>query len=239
MSKDAYYFPHDSNARHDPKIIAMTSVYGMVGYAWYWVIVEMLREQEGYRYSFKGKYAINSMAKEMDTDSEKANRFLEDCVKEFELLEIEDDMLSCPSLDKRMVRLDRRRSQAKSAANVRWSKKQPKESDDLDFTNEEVSEDKVNPEKIKNMEVLTNSIYFAFFSSELIQSEDFGDMKNIDIFLAKERDIAVDWMRSKGRKYKDYRAMFRNWIRRKLTEISNPKEDVKSNNPQLNNPYEK
>ena len=66
MSKDAYYFPHDSNARHDPKIIAMTSVYGMEGYAWYWVIVEMLREQESYRYSFKSKYAINSMAKEMN-----------------------------------------------------------------------------------------------------------------------------------------------------------------------------
>ena len=67
--------------------------------------------------------------------------------------------------------------------------------------------------------------------------ENFGDMKNIDVFLAKERDIAVDWMRSKGRKFKDYRAFFRNWIRRKLVELNNPKEEIKSNNPQLNNPY--
>ena len=48
MSKDAYYFPHDSNARHDPKIVAMTAVYGMAGYGYYWAIIEILREQKDY-----------------------------------------------------------------------------------------------------------------------------------------------------------------------------------------------
>jgi hypothetical protein len=234
MSKDAYYFPHDSNARHDPKIIAMTSVYGMEGYAWYWIIVEMLREQESYRYSFKSKYAINSMAKEMNTSADNAKAYIDDCVNEFELMEISDEMLSCPSLDKRMVRLDKRRAQARSAANARW-KKNTDDVDELSF--EEETKKEVDPKKVKTMEVLTNSIYFAFFSSELSESENFGDMKNIDVFLAKERDIAVDWMRSKGRKFKDYRAFFRNWIRRKLVELNNPKEEIKSNNPQLNNPY--
>ncbi len=30
--KDAYYFPHDCNARNDPKILALRSVFGAEGY---------------------------------------------------------------------------------------------------------------------------------------------------------------------------------------------------------------
>lgn len=233
MSKDAYYFPHDSNARHDPKITEMISVYGMEGYAWYWVLVEMLREQEGYSYSLKRKYALNSMARETHSDTETISKYISDCVEEFELFELTDEMLSCPSLDKRMARLDKRRVQAKAAANARWNKT---DSDELDFEEEPPKE--INPEKVKNMEVLTNSVYFAFLSQELIQSENFGSIKNADDFLSKERDKAVDWMRSKGKRYKDYRAMFRNWIRRKLEESNNGGTPYISTNPQLNNPYD-
>lgn len=30
--KDCYYFPHDSNARSDPKIMALIQKYGIEGY---------------------------------------------------------------------------------------------------------------------------------------------------------------------------------------------------------------
>jgi len=46
MKKDAYYFSHDSNARHDPNICEMRLNYGMEGYGLYWVMIEMMREQE-------------------------------------------------------------------------------------------------------------------------------------------------------------------------------------------------
>lgn len=231
MSKDAYYFPHDSNARHDPKITEMISVYGMAGYAWYWVIIEMLREQEGYRYSFERKYALNAMAREMQCSVDEAERYIEDCVEEFELFALEDKMPWCPSLDKRMQRLDRRRERAKKAANARWNKTKIEE---LEFDEEPK---KVNPEKVKSMEVLTNSLYFAYLCEELKESEDFSKINNVDKFLKAEKDVAVDWMRSKGKRYKDYRAMFRNWIRRKLNENKNG-ESFTSNNPQLKNPYD-
>ena len=52
--KDTYYFSHDSNANQDPKILAMRSVYGWEGYGWYWLLVEMLREQEDYRINIQG-----------------------------------------------------------------------------------------------------------------------------------------------------------------------------------------
>ena len=51
--KDAYYFSHDSNARHDPKILEMRAAYGAKGYGWYWMIIEILRDQEAYRIKVK------------------------------------------------------------------------------------------------------------------------------------------------------------------------------------------
>ena len=46
--KDAYYFPHDCNARNDPKILALRSVFGAEGYGVYWMLIEILREQPDY-----------------------------------------------------------------------------------------------------------------------------------------------------------------------------------------------
>lgn len=35
--KDAYFFSHDCNARNDPKILALRSVYGAEGYGVYFI----------------------------------------------------------------------------------------------------------------------------------------------------------------------------------------------------------
>ena len=53
MSKDAYYFPHDSNAASDPKIMLLTGEMGLEGYGIYWVLVEHLREQPDFRSMLK------------------------------------------------------------------------------------------------------------------------------------------------------------------------------------------
>ena len=47
--KDAYFFSHDCNARNDPKILALRSVYGAEGYGVYFMLVEILREQPEYQ----------------------------------------------------------------------------------------------------------------------------------------------------------------------------------------------
>ena len=48
MTKDAYYFPHDSNARHDPKIMALIAELSPLGYAYFFMLIEILREQSNY-----------------------------------------------------------------------------------------------------------------------------------------------------------------------------------------------
>ena len=48
MSKDAFYFSHDGNARNDDKMIAVRMKYGMEGYGIYFAIIERLRESCNY-----------------------------------------------------------------------------------------------------------------------------------------------------------------------------------------------
>ena len=49
MSKDAYYFSHDSNARNDQRIMKIRMKYGIEGYGIYFGIIEILREQTDYK----------------------------------------------------------------------------------------------------------------------------------------------------------------------------------------------
>lgn len=44
--KDAYYFPHDSNAIQDPKMMTLLSECGLPGIGMFWILVEILHQQE-------------------------------------------------------------------------------------------------------------------------------------------------------------------------------------------------
>ncbi|MBT9164561.1 MAG: hypothetical protein DDT23_00562 [candidate division WS2 bacterium] len=47
MKDNAYYFPHDYNARNDPKILQLRLRLGNEGYGIYWQLIEILHEQGG------------------------------------------------------------------------------------------------------------------------------------------------------------------------------------------------
>ncbi len=138
MSKDTYFFSHDAHARRDPKMIAMMSIYGVKGYGFFWILVEMMREQDGYKLVMDKKYSLTVIATELDIDNKDAEEFIDDCVNEFSLFKMVDGCLISDSLMARMKHLDDKRSQAKAAADARWKKKKKKEPVDLPFANVEV-----------------------------------------------------------------------------------------------------
>ena len=47
MSKDAYYFTHDSNAKDDPKCALLIDQLGMEGYGIYWMLIEVVERPTG------------------------------------------------------------------------------------------------------------------------------------------------------------------------------------------------
>lgn len=127
--KDAYYFSHDANARHDPKIIKMISAYGMEGYGWYWVIIEMLREQDNYKLSISDQGDIDVTASQTYSDSEKIKKYLDDCVKIFKLFKKTKKYLWSVSLLKRMKIMEEKREKACKAANIRWKRERERNAD--------------------------------------------------------------------------------------------------------------
>ena len=120
--KEAYYFSHDSNARYDEKMLQMRSVYRSEGYGWYWILIEMMRDANAFRLQYEGKYALKSIARELDTDEENVKKFIDDCIHEFLLFVLKDGFFYSESLLRRMADVEAKREKARKSANVRWER---------------------------------------------------------------------------------------------------------------------
>jgi len=133
--KEAYYFSHDSNARHDPKITAMRGVYGSEGYGWYWMLIEMMRESQGYKLDMHSKYAFNAFALQLHGDSKRIEEFIRDCIHEFDLFEADETHFWSASLLRRMEIREQKSEARRKAAKARWDKeKQPSEDSEENAT---------------------------------------------------------------------------------------------------------
>ncbi len=112
--KDAYYFPHDSNARNDPNILLLRAQYGSEGYGNYFMIVEMLREEGGYRMPLK-KNTYASIGLSVSLKPAEAKKFIDDLVNEFDLLSRDRKSLWSESLLRRMQKLENLRAKRAEA----------------------------------------------------------------------------------------------------------------------------
>jgi len=119
MAKDAYYFRHDAHAVDDPKIQMMMSKYGPSGYGWFWIVIETMRSENGYKILDK-PFNWNALAVKSRTTPEKIKEFIDDCVKEYELFSYEKlngcRFLFSSSFLGRMAKLDNMRDQRSKAA---------------------------------------------------------------------------------------------------------------------------
>lgn len=86
MNKDAFYFPHFSNARQDRKLRRLRKQLGIEGYGIYFMILEVLREQPDFSYPFDD---IDLLADEFGTSNQK----IEVVVTQYDLFEIDKDRM--------------------------------------------------------------------------------------------------------------------------------------------------
>lgn len=119
MAKETYYFSHDSNALTDTKILNMRSDYGLEGYGLYWAIIEMMRNEEDYKLKLnKNTYRAIKTLTNTTIDIEK---FIKDCLDDYELFEQEDENFYSNSLLRRMQEKDKKSAIAKEKAKKRWN----------------------------------------------------------------------------------------------------------------------
>ena len=109
MAKDAYYFPHDSNAKDDPKCVMLIEELQLEGYGIYWILIETLREQPNFKYPMK---LIPALARRYFTTKEKMTAV----IMGYDLFEIEgDEFFYSESLLRRMEIVNEKREKSKLA----------------------------------------------------------------------------------------------------------------------------
>jgi len=91
------WFKHDVNARHDPKIILMRASYEASGYGLYWMLIETLRESDGYKFPKKHLSALG-----LDYGYPTIEQFVRDCIDTFDLLSEDEEYIWSESLLTRM-----------------------------------------------------------------------------------------------------------------------------------------
>jgi len=138
MSKDAYYFSHDCNARRDPKLMALIEDFGIEGYGRFFVLIELLSEAADYKYP-KKNWAYQALAQELRTTPEDAQSFINSLVSDYELLESNESQFWSESLLRRMqIKEDKRRKKSeagKKGANALWAKKRKEEKREVEGNN--------------------------------------------------------------------------------------------------------
>ena len=117
---DSCYFSHDANAKDDFKIMLLIEEMGLEGYGIFWVLIETLREQQGYKYAIR---LLSVIARKYNTTLAK----VEAVVAKYQLFVIEDGcFFYSKSLIRRMQPLERAREQRVIAGKISAAKKQIK-----------------------------------------------------------------------------------------------------------------
>lgn len=208
------------------------SVYGAEGYGWYWILVEMMREQSDFTLKLKGKYTFNALAMQMHCNPNATEQFVHDCINEFGLFESDGESFWSNSLLRRMAMKEEISQKRKKAAEARWNKKADKSTSPSDENSngmqmhntsnangmqgkeKKVKESKLNKRKYKDYVSMTTEQYEKLL-------EQFGEsgteerMENLNLYKG-----------STGKKYKDDYLTILAWERKnKKNSKHKSKED--------------
>jgi hypothetical protein len=158
MKKDAYYFPHFSNARNDAKLIKIRRVFGIEGYGIYFMLLEVLREQTEFKLPLS---SIEDYAFEWHTSKEKILSIIND----FELFDIIDNKFFSAKLVHYLQPYLEKSERARQAALKRWNNtKADANALQMHCTG---NASKVKESKVKESKVKDNCIYNTFYDKQI------------------------------------------------------------------------
>jgi hypothetical protein len=205
--KDAYYFPHDSNAKDDPKIINMIEQHGPEAYGIYWILIETLRDQPEFRAPVN---ILPGLARRYNTTFDK----MKSVVITYGLFEVSDDeYFFSLSLNRRMDAINEKRkklSEAGRKGNLkRWNDKEliatlspgdrhPIASKGKESKEKEIKENYLYPKSINDPDLLmffnnngsTNDEAIKFFAH--YNSQNWHKSNNMPI--SNWESAAINWI---------------------------------------------
>ena len=190
MAKDAYYFSHDSNAKDDPKCMLLIEELQLEGYGIYWLLVEVLREQENYKYPLR---MVPVLARKFLTTKEKMLAV----IYKYDLFVVEnEEFFYSESLNRRMGLMNDKREQARLAGKksgearrnkaLEYKKEINATSTDVQQTFNDSSTDAEQLKESKVKESKLNEINENYFTDEQKLKIN-KNYPNIDLFYYEER----------------------------------------------------
>lgn len=213
--KEAYYFPHDSNAKDDPKCVLMIEQLGMEGYGIFWMLIETLRDQPGYTYPITN---LPALARRYNTSAEKVRTV----VFNYGLFVVnEDTIFFSESLQRRMKSLDEKRLKRAEAGRLgmarRWGDNNvitpqlPCDNDDITSI---VNNNKGEQNKEQSISTSTGGVTAAererFFESFYFEKNFINPEKEVDRFI--DHYEANGWCRNNSTTpVKNREALARTW----------------------------
>ena len=115
MKKDAYYFSHFSNARHDRRIKRLRKDLGIEGYGIYFMLLEVLREQIDFNYPISD---IDLLAEEFGASEAKIKTVL----SSYELFQLNGDTFTSLKFIYYLTPYLEKSQRARDAAKIRWDR---------------------------------------------------------------------------------------------------------------------
>lgn len=133
--KGTFYFPHDYNARNDPKIIKLMRVHGLAGVGAFWCIVEQLYQNGG----TLPLEECESIAFALHEDV----NCITSVVQDFGLFHNDGTCFWSDSVNKRINRRQEIAESRKKAAETRWknANAQQEQCNEIDLNNKYINND--------------------------------------------------------------------------------------------------
>lgn len=162
MSKSQpYYFPHYMGARNDNKILKLRRILGLEGYAIYFMLLEVLREQNGF------KYPVESIP-ELEFDLRVSKEKISNVIFDYELFTVDDKNFFSPRLIEYLQPYLEKVERAKTAALIRWGNNEnaAKEANaDANALPEQSKSNAINLSKVSNISKDNEEIKKEFYDS--------------------------------------------------------------------------
>lgn len=193
------------------------------GYGLYWAIIEMMRNEEDYKLNLnKNTYRAIKTLTNTNIDVEK---YIQDCINEYELFKQENEKFYSKSLLRRMSEKDKKSEIARERANKRWNNNALVMQKQCTSNANKVKESKENENKINKKEQ-EEKIHFADFVTMTNAEHE----KLVSTYGTEFTDQCIkildNYKGSKGKKYKsDYRAIL-SWV---VDESNKRKQENKYN----------
>lgn len=238
MTKEAYYFSHDANARNDEKISMLRAEHGPAGYGVYWMLIETLFESSDVKLShnkIKGIAFVNNIDIALLSD------VINTCITE-RLFVSDGDKFWSESLIRRKEKFtdikEKRSAAGRKGMAKRWADKGLDNSvitnDNNDITkNNKGKESKVKESKEKEIKETTPADAFSFYENNFGVLNGFIIQDIAQWVNDLNNDLVIESMKialQNGKQWRYATGILRDWHKNNIRSL----EDVAAQSKKFN-----